>query len=93
MGGYNYRAAAISFTTLVEDFPDSEKSDEYMLMVIKSYYKFAQLSVIDKQVERYEKVISTCADFSDRFPNSKMSQEVSDFKTLSETNIKTSRNE
>ena len=44
--------------------------------------------LLTKQVERYEKVISTCADFSDRFPNSKMSQEVSDFKTLSETNIK-----
>lgn len=88
MGGYNFRAAAISFNTLIEDFPDSEKLDEYMLMAIKSYYKFAQLSIIDKQTERYQKVISECSDFNDRFPNSKMATEVNDYKTLSETNIK-----
>jgi len=88
MGGYNYRAAAIAFTTLIDDYPDSEKSDEYKLMAIKSYYRFAQMSVVDKQLERYEKVITECSDFNDRFSNSKLASEVSEYKTLSETNIK-----
>ena len=36
-----YKAAAIAFTSLLNNFPDSDKSDEYKLMVIKSYYKYA----------------------------------------------------
>jgi len=88
MGGFNYRAAAIAFTTLLEDYPDSDKSDEYKLMAIKSYYKFAEQSVIDKQQERFEKVISECSDFKDRFASSKLASEVDSYKTLSENNIK-----
>jgi outer membrane protein assembly factor BamD len=88
MGGFNYRAAAIAFSTLIEDYPDSDKSDEYKLMAIKSYYKFAEQSVIDKQQERFEKVISECGDFKDRFASSKLSPEVDSYKILSENNIK-----
>lgn len=88
MGGFNYRAAAIAFTTLLEDYPDSDKGDDYKLMAIKSYYKFAEQSVIDKQQERFEKVISECNDFKDRFANSKLAPEVDSYKALSENNIK-----
>lgn len=88
MGGFNYRAAAIAFTTLMDDYPDSDRGDEYKLMAIKSYYKFAEQSVIDKQKERFEKVISECNDFKDRFASSKLSPEVENYRTLSENNIK-----
>ena len=37
--GY-YRAAAISFGSLIDNYPDSDKNDEYKLMVIKSYYLY-----------------------------------------------------
>ncbi|QEC67354.1 outer membrane protein assembly factor BamD [Panacibacter ginsenosidivorans] len=88
MGGYNYRAAAIAFSTLMDDYPDSDKSDEYKLMAIKAYYKYAELSVIDKQQERFEKVISECSDFKDRFTDSKHAAEVDSYKALAENNIK-----
>ena len=88
MGGYNYRAAAIAFTTLMDDYPDSYKSDEYKLMTIKAYYKYAELSVLDKQQERFEKVISECNDFKERFASSKLATEVDSYKALSEDKIK-----
>jgi len=88
MGGYNFRAAAIAFTQLMEDYPDSEKSDEYKFMAIKAYFKYAELSIIDKQQERFEKVISECNDFKERFTSSKLTAEVDSYKVLSETNIK-----
>lgn len=88
MGGYNYRAAAIAFSTLIEDYPDSDKGDAYKLMSIKAYYKYAELSVIDKQQERYEKVISECSDFKDRFTDSKLAPEVESYRTLALNNIK-----
>jgi outer membrane protein assembly factor BamD len=83
-----FRAAGVSYTTLLSDFPDSEKSDEYKLMVIKSYYKFAELSVDERKVERYEQVITECNDFVDRFPDSKLVKEVERYISLTNNNIK-----
>ncbi|HVX50884.1 MAG TPA: outer membrane protein assembly factor BamD [Chitinophagaceae bacterium] len=92
--GYpDFKAAAVAFTTLMEDFPDSEKGDEYKLDVIKSYYKYAEQSFYAKQEERYQKVISECDDFSDRFPESKLKDQVKEFKTLSQNNINKIKNE
>jgi outer membrane protein assembly factor BamD len=92
--GHNYfRAAAISFTSLMNDFPDSQKSDEYKFMVIKSYYSFAQNSIEEKKVERYEQVITECNDFSDRFSDSKLVKDVEHYVTLSKDNIKAINNE
>ncbi len=90
--GY-YKAAAVAFASLIDDYPDSDKSDEYKLTSIKAYYKYAEMSIADKQPERFEKVITECADFNDRFTNSKLLGEVNDFKTLSENNIKNLQNE
>ena len=84
----HYRAAAIAFTSLMNDFPDSEKSDAYKLEVIKSYYLFASNSVDEKKQSRFEQVLSECGDFNDRFPESKFSREVSKYQELTQNNIK-----
>ena len=89
----HYRAAAIAFTSLMNDFPDSPKSDEYKLQVIKSYYLFASNSVDDKKTARYEQVVTECNDFIDRFPESNLKTEVERYLNLSQTNIKESINE
>src|SRR5438093_609209 len=52
-----YRAAGVAFTSLLDSYPDSEKVDEYMYMIIKSYYRFAELSIDEKKAERFEQVI------------------------------------
>jgi outer membrane protein assembly factor BamD len=88
-----FRAAGVAFTSLLNDFPESDRADEYKLMTIKSYYNFAGLSVAEKQQERYEQVISECNDFIDRFPESKLLKEAERFINLSQTNIKNLGNE
>ena len=88
-----FRAAAVSFNTLLNTYPDSPKSDEYKLMSIKSYYRFAEMSIEEKKAERFEKVIEECNDFTDRFPQSELSKEVERFLTLSQNNLKNISNE
>lgn len=88
-----YRAAAIAFANLLNNYPESQKGEEYKLKTVKSYYKFAKLSIPDKQVERYEKVISEYDDFVDRFPESKLLKEAASYKSLSLNNIKVIKNE
>ena len=83
-----FRASGVAFTSLLNNYPDSEKSDEYKLMVIKSYFRFAELSVDERKYERYEQVIAECNDFVDRFPDSKLTKEVERYISLSNNNIK-----
>lgn len=88
-----FRAAAIAYDNLLNSYPESAAADVYKLQAIKSYYKFAQLSILDKQVERYEKVITAFEDFSDRFAESKLLKEAEEYKNLSLNNIKEIQNE
>lgn len=88
-----YRAAAISYDNLLNSYPESMAADSYKLEAIKSYYKFAQLSILEKQIERYEKVVTEFDDFSDRFPESKLLKEAAEYKNLSLNNIKEIQNE
>lgn len=88
-----FRAAGVAFTSLMSTFPDSQQGDAYKLMVIKSYFKFAELSIDEKKMERFEQVISECNDFVDRFPDSKLVKEVESYISLSNNNIKKLNNE
>ena len=89
----HYRAAAIAYTSLMNDFPDSQKSDAYKLQVIKSYYLFAVNSIEDKKAARFEQVVTECHDFVDRFPESTFKKEVENYETLSKNNLKANNNE
>lgn len=90
--GY-FRASAVAYSSLMENYPDSDRADEYKLNVIRAYYRFAELSIPERQLERFEKVITEAEDFTDRFPDSRFATEVSNFKALSSTNIKNIQNE
>jgi outer membrane protein assembly factor BamD len=90
--GY-FKAAATAFSEILNNFPDSDKGDEYKLMVIKSWAKYAHNSYEIKQAERYEKVLNECADFVDRFPDSKLVSDVAKIKSQTENSIKSLKNE
>lgn len=90
--GY-YKASAIAFGTLTENFPDSKKSDQYKLEVIKSYFKYAEYSTEYRQPERYEKVLTECSDFIERFADSKFLIEVRKIKDQSTSYLKNLKNE
>jgi outer membrane protein assembly factor BamD len=90
--GY-YKAAAIAFGNVSDNFPDSKKADEYKLQVIKSYFRYAEMSYEEKQPERFQKVIEECQDFSDRYSDSKYLDEVNKLKLQSTNYIKNQKNE
>jgi outer membrane protein assembly factor BamD len=88
-----FRAAAVAFNDLLENYPDSDKIEEYKLMSIKAYYQFAELSIEEKKVERYGKVIDECNDFIDRFPQSGLAKQVEEYSSQSQNNLKRYTNE
>lgn len=88
-----YRAAAIAFGNLLNAYPESTKGDYYKLQSIRAYFKYAKLSIADKQIERYEKVITEYQDFTDRFPDSPLMKEAEELQKQSINNIKEIQNE
>ncbi len=89
----DYRAAGITFSNLLNNYPETTNGEEYMLMTVKSYYEFAKVSVEDKQEERYQKVSTEYFDFADRYPESKLLKNAEYYKNLSLNNIKKIQNE
>ena len=83
-----YKAAAIAFSNVSDNFPDSKKADEYKVQVIRSYFKYAEMSYEEKQKERYQTVLSECNDFTDRFTDSKHLDEVNKVKTQTNNFLK-----
>ncbi len=89
-----FRAAGVTFSTLLENFPESNDADQYKLWAIRSYFKYAEMSIAEKKAERYRQVVTESNDFIDRFPDSKLRGEVDKFISLSNTEIqKFSNNE
>ena len=88
-----YRAAAIAFSNLLNNYPESTSGENYKLMVVKSYFKFAKMSIVTKQEERYAKVISEYEDFVDRYPDSKLLKVAETFRNQSQNQIKIIQNE
>jgi len=83
-----FRAAGVTYTTLLNDYPESKKADEYKIMIIKSYFRYAEMSVEEKKMDRFEQVINECNEFMDRFPGSRFRKEADTFLHQSQTNIK-----
>lgn len=88
-----FKASAVAFNNLLNSYPDAAKGDEYKLMVVKSYYRYAKLSIIEKQAERYEKVTEEYQDFMDRFPESTLLKQAEEYSNLSKNHIKEIQNE
>jgi outer membrane protein assembly factor BamD len=88
-----FRAAGVAFATLLNSYPESPRADEYKLMIIRSYYRYAELSIEEKKPERFEQVINECNEFMNRFPESKLRKDAERFLNLSQTNIKNLSNE
>ncbi len=88
-----YRAAAIAFDALLNKYPESAKGEDYKLMVVKAYYRFAKKSIPEKQLERYEKVITEFQDFADRYPESKNLKQAEEYVNLSKNHINEIKNE
>ena len=90
--GY-FKAAGIACTSLMNSYPDSEKSDEYKFLIIRAYYQYALQSIEEKKEDRFGQVVTQCNEFIDRFPDSRLNKSVQEYLTISQNNIKSLKTE
>ncbi|GIV34311.1 MAG: hypothetical protein KatS3mg031_1846 [Chitinophagales bacterium] len=87
-----YRAAALTFTNLLKEYPDTRYAEEASFLIIKSYYLYAENSIPSKQLERYELALEAYKDFSILFKSSKWMKEALQLKESCNANIEKIKN-
>jgi outer membrane protein assembly factor BamD len=75
----DYRAAVISLTNSLKEYPDSKYREELMFYLLKSKYLLGVNSVEEKKRERLNNVIDEYYTFVDEFPKSKYKKDADRF--------------
>lgn len=70
-GGNNYQACVVTAQNAVNDYPYSSKREEFYVLIMKSKYELARMSVESKQLERYQDAEDECYGFINEFPDSR----------------------
>lgn len=68
----DYMAAVTSFNNVIRDFPDTEFREKSLYYIIRSHHEFAENSIIDRQLERYQNVVRAHRRLENRFPDSEL---------------------
>ncbi len=88
-----YKAAGISYKSVMRDYPESLNADYYQFMIVKSWYQYAKSSIKEKQEERYATALNAYKEFIDGYPKSKYIRDAEKIYTLADNNVKKIRNE
>lgn len=88
-----YKSATVAYKSVIQNYPESKLQDQYQLMLIKAYYKFASMSIEEKQEERYSETITIYNELVQYTPNSPYIKEAQTYYNLAQNSIKQIRNE
>lgn len=73
--GNNYESAVITAKNAIKDYPYSKYKEQLELLILKSRFQEARLSVDEKMTERYRTVIDEYYAFINDYPDSPNRQE------------------
>lgn len=66
-----YRAATISLSNSLKEYPDTKYREELMYLKLDALFLYAENSIASKQVERYQAALDDYYSFIEEFPESK----------------------
>jgi outer membrane protein assembly factor BamD len=88
----DFQAAVISFNNTLRDYPDTRYAEELEFLTIRAQYLYAQHSREFTQETRYNQAIVYANQFMDKYPASKYTKEVKDYKKDAGDGIITTKN-
>ena len=83
-----YKAAAIAYKGVINQYPESPNSDYYQYMVVKSLYEYANVSVSERQPERYANTVAAYKDLKDTYPSSTFVKDAERYELLAANSLK-----
>ncbi len=70
-GGNNYEACIVTAENALNDYPYSKLREDFAVLVMKSKYELAQMSIETKKLQRYQDAEEECYGFINEYPDSK----------------------
>jgi len=83
----DYLAAITSFNNILKDYPDTQKKEEILFLIFKSYNKYAVQSIDWKKKERIMKAFTAYNDFATLYPSSQFIAEAKSMKEKSQKEL------
>ena len=83
-----YHAAAVAYENILNQYPESDRSDYYQFMVVKSLYEYAGSSISSKQEERYANTVAAYHALRTNYPASGYLKDGERYELLANANIK-----
>lgn len=87
-GGNNFRSAIIVAENALKEYPYSIYKEEFDMLILKSMFKEADLSVAEKQGERFRSVIDQYYSFINTYPESPFKNEAENIFKIASKHVK-----
>lgn len=65
-----YEAAALTYESVFDQYPGTVWADDALVGAMRAYISYAEMSVSDRQAERYEKAVNNYRRLAQLFPDS-----------------------
>jgi len=88
-----FKAASVAFKSVLRNYPESPNADLYQFMIMKSMWKYARISIPEKQEERFANAISAYNELKDSYPKSSYLADASKLYIEANEKIKQIRDE
>jgi len=82
-----WRAATESYRSLFDQYPETPWADDALMGALRSYVRYADRSVQNKQAERYQKALDQYAQLQQLFPESSLLDTAADLKAEAERKL------
>ncbi len=86
--GNNYQSAIITAQNALKNYPYSKYKEDFELLILKSKYQEAKLSVEEKKEDRYRDVIDEYFSFVNNYPDSKNTKEATNIYNIARRHVK-----
>ena len=86
--GNNYEAAIITAQNAIKEYPYSKYKEELEMLILKSRYQIASLSVEEKKIDRFREVIDEYYSFINNYPDGPNRQEADNILKIAQKYVK-----
>ncbi|MFN7116778.1 MAG: outer membrane protein assembly factor BamD [Saprospiraceae bacterium] len=87
-----YQSATHVFENLLKDYPETKNAEEVRYMIIQSAYLLAENSLVSRQEERYQEVLTRAEPFLAKYPSSQYRKEVASIQIISQKKLNQLKN-
>lgn len=85
--GNNYESAIITAQNALKNYPYSKFREDFELLILKSKYQEARLSVNERQADRYRDVIDEYFSYTNNYPDSKNRKEADNIYEIARKHV------